>query len=93
MSNKYTWEENNKWYVEFKEAFEMKGDGKCYFPCKDCRDLQTRIILRTTAEKRFKDKGHVEAGYEYRPLVRRYSLHNVILLIVLIMYSQNVLLF
>ena len=88
MSNKYTWEENNKRYAEIKARLEVKGDGKWYFPCNDCRGLWTRIILRTTNEKNCKEKGHAEAGYEYHPLVRRYSLHNVLLVIVLIMYSQ-----
>ena len=52
MSNKYTWEENNKRYVEFKATLEVKGDGKCYFPCNGCRGLRTRIILRTKAKKK-----------------------------------------
>ena len=94
MSKKYTWEKNNKRYAEFKEALEVKGDGKCYFPCNDCRGLRTRIILRISDEKHCKEKGHAEGGFEYRPLVIRYSLHiNVLLVIVLIMYSQNVLSF
>ena len=93
MSTKYIWEENNKKYVEFKASLEAKGDGKCYCPYNDCRSLRTRRILRTSAEKHCKEKGHVEGGYEYHPLVRRYSLHNVLLVILLIMYSQNVLLF
>ena len=93
MSKKYTWEENNKRYVEFKAALEAKGDGKCYFPCNDCRGLRMRRILRTSVEKHCKEKGHVEGGCEYHPLVRHYSLHNVLLVIVLIMYSQNILSF
>ena len=93
MSNKYTCEKNIRGYVEFKVALEAKGDGKCYFPCNDCRGLWMRRILRTTVEKHCKEKGHVEGGYEYIPLVRWYSLHNVLLVIVLIMYSQNVLSF
>ena len=32
MSDKYTWEENNRRYAEIKVALEAKGDGKCYFP-------------------------------------------------------------
>ena len=36
MSNKYTWEENNKRYAKFKAALEAMGDGKCYCPCNDC---------------------------------------------------------
>ena len=47
-----------------------------------------RRILRTHAEKHCKEKGHAEGGFEYHPLVRRYSLDNVLLVIVLIMYSQ-----
>ena len=52
MSNKYTWEENNKRYVDFKASLEAKGDGKCYFPCSDCKCLRTRRILRILAEKK-----------------------------------------
>ena len=92
MPNKYTWEENNRRYAKTRAALEVKGDGKCYFPCNDCMGLRTRRILRTIAEKHYKEKGHAEGGYEYHPLVRRYSLHNV-LVILLIMYSQNVLSF
>jgi len=36
MSKKYTWEENNKRYVEFKAALEVKGDGKCYCIARVC---------------------------------------------------------
>ena len=92
MSNKYTWEENNKSYVEIKATLEVKGDEKCYFPCNDCRGLKMRRILRIIDEKHYKDKGDTEEGYEYHPLVRCYSLHTV-LAILLIMHSQNVLSF
>ena len=70
MSNKYTWEENNKRNAEFKATLEVKGDGKCYCPCNDCRGLRMRRILRTSAEKHYKEKGHAKGGFEYRPLVR-----------------------
>jgi len=46
-----------------------------------------RIILRASAEKHFKDKGHVEGGFKYRPFVRRYSFDSVLLVILLMMYS------
>ena len=72
---------------------EAKSDGKCYFPCNDCRGLRTRRILRTSVEKHCKEKEYAEGGFEYRPLVRRYSLDNVLLVIVFFMYSQNVLSF
>ena len=38
--------------------------------------LRTRRILRTSVEKQCKEKGHAEGGFEYHPLVRRYSLDN-----------------
>ena len=47
-----------------------------------------RQILRTSVEKHCKENGHAEGGFEYCPLVRRYSLDNVLLVIVMIMYSQ-----
>ena len=89
MSKKYTWEKNNKRYAKFKESSEAKGDGKCYFPCNYCMGLRTRRILRTSAKKHCKEKGHAKGGFEYRPLLRCYSLDNVLLVIVLIMYSQK----
>ena len=46
-----------------------------------------RRILRKIAKKHCKEKGHDEEGFEYHPLVRRYSLHIILLVIVLIMYS------
>ena len=88
MSNKFSWEENNRRYAEAMASLEAKGDGKCYCPCNDCKGLRTRIILWTSAEKHCKEKGHAEGGYEYHPLVRCYSLHIVPLVIVLIVYSQ-----
>ena len=63
MSKKYTWEENNKRYVEFKVALEVKGDGKCYFPCNDCRGLRMRRTLGTNPEKNSKENGHARGGY------------------------------
>ena len=87
MPNKISWEENNRRYAEAMEALEAKGAEKCYFPCNDCRGLQTRIILITSDKKHCKEKGHAEGGYEYHPLVRRYSLH-IVLVIILIVYSQ-----
>ena len=89
MSNHFSWEENNRRYAEDMAALEVKGDGKCYFPCNDFRGLRMRRILGTTNEKHCKDKGHAEVGYEYHPLVRCYSLHIVFLVILLIVCIHN----
>jgi hypothetical protein len=64
-------------------ALEARGDGKCYFPCYDCRDLQKRRLLITTTERHCREKGHIEGGCEYRPLVRGNSIFNVFYVIVI----------
>ena len=75
--------ENARNLAQFREALEERGDGKCYFPCSDCTSLQRRIILRKTNERHCREKGHAEGGYEYRPLVRGYSIFNVFSVIVI----------
>ena len=75
--------ENARKLAQFRAALEARGDGKCYFPCSDCRGLQRRRILRMTAKRHCREKGHAEGGYEYRPLVRGYSIFNVFYVIVI----------
>ena len=75
--------ENERKLAQFRAELEARVDGKCYFPCSDCRGLQRRRILRTIAERHCREKGHVEGGYEYRPLVRGYSIFNVFSVIVI----------
>jgi hypothetical protein len=55
--------ENARRLAQFRATLEAKGDEKCYFPCNDCRGLQIRRILITTAEKHCREKGHAEGGY------------------------------
>ena len=75
--------ENARKLAHFRAALEVRGDGKCYFPCSDCMGLQRRRILITTTERHCREKGHAERGYEYRPLVRSYSIFNVFSIIVI----------
>ena len=77
--------ENARKLARFRAALEARGDGKCYCPCNDCRGLQRRRLLITTAEIHCRDKGHAEGGNEYRPLVRGYSVFNVFSLIMVVM--------
>jgi hypothetical protein len=75
--------ENARKLARFRAALEALGDGKCYCPCYDCRGLQRRRILITTAERHCREKGHAEGGNEYRPLVRLgYSIFNLFSLMV-----------
>ena len=43
--------ENARKLAQLRAELEARGDGKCYFPCSDCRGLQRRRILRTTTER------------------------------------------
>ena len=66
--------ENDRKLAWLRATLEARGDGKCYFPCYDCRGLQNRRILITTDQKHCREKGHAEGGYEYRPLVRGFNI-------------------
>ena len=46
-----------------------------------------RIFLIRTTEKNCRENGHVEEGYEYRPMVS-YSLYSFIILIILVNVSM-----
>ena len=69
--------ENARKIARFRATLEATGDGKCYCPCNDCRGLQRRRLLITTAEKHCREKSHAKGGNEYHPLVRRYSIYMI----------------
>ena len=66
--------ENDKKLAQLRATLEARGDGKCYFPCCDCRGLQNRRLLIIIAQIHCREKGHIEGGYEYRPLVRGFNI-------------------
>jgi hypothetical protein len=66
--------ENGRKIARLRAALEAMGDGKCYFPCYEFRGLQNRRLLITTAQRHYREKGHTEGGYEYRPLVRGFNI-------------------
>jgi hypothetical protein len=66
--------ENYKKLAQLREGLEAGGDGKCYCTCYDCRGLQNRRLLITTAQKHCRDKGHAKGVYEYCPLVRGFNI-------------------
>jgi hypothetical protein len=66
--------ENDRKLARLRVALEARGDGKCYFPFYDCRGLQNRRLLTTTAQKHCREKGHTKGVYEYRPLVRGFNI-------------------
>ena len=62
MSNKFSWEENNRSYAEAMVALEAKGDGKCYCPCNDCRGLQTRKFYEHQLKNIVRRRGMLKRG-------------------------------
>jgi hypothetical protein len=66
--------ENDRKLAQLRVTLEARGDGKCCCPCYDCRGLQRRRLLITTTKRHFREKGHAEGGYEYRPLVRGFNI-------------------
>ena len=39
-----------------------KGDGKCYFPCKNCCTRRPERVLIATATKQCRKYGHMDGG-------------------------------
>jgi hypothetical protein len=66
--------ENDRILARLRAALEVRGDGKCYFPCYDCKGLKKKRLLITTAQIHCREKGHVEGGYEYHPLVGGFNI-------------------
>jgi hypothetical protein len=61
-----------------------KGDGKCYFPCKNCCTRRPERVLIATTKKHCRKYGHMDGGSnEYRPMVISYiySLSVLILIV------------
>ena len=52
-----------------RSSFGASEGWKCYFPCKRCNGLRTKIILIASAKKHCRDYGHTEGGHEYHLLV------------------------
>ena len=50
-----------------------KGDGKCYFPCKNCCTRCPKRVLIATTKKHCRKYGHMDGGSnEYCPMVISY---------------------
>ena len=62
-------EDNRQLLAILWDAAKGRGDGKCYFPCTQCRGFKRRIILISIATKHCREHGHAEGGNEYRPCV------------------------
>jgi hypothetical protein len=55
--------------VMLKRQMVIHGDGKCYFPCCECRGFNGRRLPLKIVEKNCRENGHIEGGNEYCPMV------------------------
>ena len=62
-------EHNQQLLARIWHAAKQRDDGKCYFPCTQCRGFKRRRILISTTPKHCREHGHAEGGNEYRPFV------------------------
>ena len=61
--------ENRQLLAILWDAAKRRGDGKCHFPCSQCRGFKRRIILIAIATKNCREHRHAKGGNEYRPFV------------------------
>ena len=55
-------EQNRKLLARMWDAKKIRGDGKCYCPCSQCKGFKRRRILISTATKHCREHGHVGGG-------------------------------
>ena len=77
MSINTTLEEIDKKIARIREAM---GDRKCYYPCAQCKGLDTRKLLIETTKMLCRKYGPAEGGYGYHPLIS-YSLYVFVLIV------------
>ena len=62
-------EQNQQLLARLWDGVKRKGDGKCYFPCSQCRGFNRRILKISTTKRYCREHRHIEGGHEYRPLL------------------------
>ena len=62
-------DQNYELLVRLWDGLKRKGDGKCYYPCSQCRGLKMRRINITTTKIHCREYGHADGGHDYRPFV------------------------
>ena len=62
-------ENNRQLFARLWDAAKRRGDGKCYYPCTQCRGFKRRRILISTTTQHCREHGHAEGGNEYHPFV------------------------
>jgi hypothetical protein len=62
-------EENRQLLARLWDGVKIKGDGKCYFPCSQCRGFNRIRLNISIAKIHCRGHGHIKGGHEYHPLV------------------------
>ena len=62
-------DQNHEFLAILWDVLKIKRDGKCYFPCSQCRGFKRRRIKITTTKKHCREHEHAEGGHEYHPFV------------------------
>ena len=61
--------QNQQLLARLWDAAKLRGDGKCYCPCSQCRGFKRRRILIIKDTKNYREHGHTKGGIEYHPFV------------------------
>jgi hypothetical protein len=71
-----TTQESQRTVAGLRDGWEthVDSDGKCYFPCNQCKGLKIIILVRKTTKIHCFMYGHCEGGHTFRPIVS-YSLY------------------
>jgi hypothetical protein len=66
-----TSEESERMIAILRDALEawVNTDGKCYFPCNQCKDLKRIRLVRKKVERHYWRYGHCEGRHTYCPMV------------------------
>ena len=62
-------QKNGKKIARLWSNLKRKGDGKCYCPCKICKDLKTQRYLIKIVKEHCRQHGHIEGGNKFHPLI------------------------
>ena len=61
--------QNHELLARMWDRMKIKGDGKFYCPCSQCKGFKRRRIKIATDKRHCREYGHAEGGHDYHPFV------------------------
>ena len=58
-------EQNQQLLARLWDGLKRKGDGKCYFPCNQCKGFKIRRINIATTIRHCREYEHAKGWYDY----------------------------